>query len=92
MQMVSFIHSFLCLLASQRAGKKWSLEDDEEEEEEDSKAKTELVKQAEPVEEEMMEVVEEQEDEIDPLDAFMQVTIGNQNINRENFFLTFLCP
>lgn len=47
--------------ANQRAGKKWSLEDDEEEEE----------VPAEIISEEME--VQEAVEEVDPLDAFMQV-------------------
>lgn len=48
--------------ANQRAGKKWSLEDDEEEEE----APAEII--AEEME------IEETVEEVDPLDAFMQVS------------------
>jgi hypothetical protein len=60
-------------IANQRAGKKWSLEDDEEEEEEDGKLKSESAKvePIEPINEEIE--VQEAEDEVDPLDAFMQV-------------------
>ncbi|XP_046639989.1 probable ATP-dependent RNA helicase DDX46 [Daphnia pulicaria] len=59
-------------LANQRAGKKWSLEDDEEEEEEDGKLKTESAKveAIETINEEIE--VQEAEEEVDPLDAFMQ--------------------
>ena len=57
-------------------GKKWSLEDDEEEDEEDlSKQKAEIPKS------EMLETIEEEkveevvEDEVDPLDSFMEVSL-----------------
>ena len=64
------------IAASQKAGKKWSLEDDEEEEEEDTRLKAEAMK-SEPLEtiQEEMEVVAE-EDEVDPLDAFMKVLLA----------------
>lgn len=60
--------------ANQRAGKKWSLEDDEEEEEEDGKTKGEAkLETIETVSEEIAVVQEADEEEVDPLDAFMKV-------------------
>lgn len=66
---------FYFSVASQKAGKKWSLEDDEEEEEEDSKMKAEAAKMEtlETIEEETKET--EEEEEVDPLDAFMKVVV-----------------
>lgn len=63
--------------ASQKTGKKWSLEDDEEEEleEDDGKNKGEHIK-LEPMEainEETNVQEVDEEDEVDPLDAFMKV-------------------
>lgn len=70
-QILSF---FLNLFqANQRAGKKWSLEDDEEEEEEEKlKAEPTTSEPAEIINNEEMEV-QETEEEVDPLDAFMKV-------------------
>ena len=86
------------VLANQRAGKKWSLEDDEEEEEEDAKLKAEALKSdpLETIQEEMQvdEPQAEEADDVDPLDAFMKVCICLPKFDIAQmsylFFLLFL--
>lgn len=81
----SFENCLNHVLANTRAGKKWSLEDDEEEEEEDAKLKAEALLKLEPmeaIEEEMQETMQvepakDEEDDVDPLDAFMKVIVLN---------------
>ncbi len=60
-------------------GKKWSLEDDDEEEEDDIKQKVEaaragIMEALGETGEEVEENPVEEEDEVDPLDSFMQVS------------------
>ncbi len=75
MKLTNYVFVFYLNLceANQRAGKKWSLEDDDEEEEEEKlKAEPTSSEPAEIINNEEMEV-QETEEEVDPLDAFMKV-------------------
>lgn len=71
---------FVFPIANHKAGKKWSLEDDDEEEEEESKAKAEpSVSKTEPSEAAPEATIEE-DDDVDPLDAFMQVNFVSYDL------------
>ena len=85
--MLQVVSSFIRFIASflnaapvvNTPGKKWSLEDDDEEEEDDIKQKVEaaragIMEALGETGEEVEETPVEEEDEVDPLDSFMQVS------------------
>ena len=69
----NFMPIFLIATENQQTGKKWSLEDEDEEEEAEAEAEAE--DEIEPEADEPIEVKMDvaAEDDVDPLDAFMEV-------------------